>query len=97
MSQSATIFNDPPRSYPQLIATYGFLPNLFRAQSTIPRAIEAEERLIDTVVVCQGRLSRGHKDAILNGVATVRGSDYCRALFGPVSYTHLTLPTIYSV
>jgi RNA polymerase sigma-70 factor (ECF subfamily) len=82
MSQSATIFNDPPRSYPQLIATYGFLPNLFRAQSTIPRAIEAEERLIDTVVVRQGRLSRDQKDAILNGVATVRGSDYCRALFG---------------
>lgn len=82
MSQSATIFNDPPRSYPQLIATYGFLPNLFRAQSTIPRAIEAEERLIDTVVVRQGRLSRDQKDAILNGVATVWGSDYCRALFG---------------
>jgi RNA polymerase sigma-70 factor, ECF subfamily len=82
MSQSATIFNDPPRSYPQLIATYGFLPNLFRAQGTIPRAIEAEERLIDTVVVRQGRLSRDQKDAILNGVATVWGSDYCRALFG---------------
>jgi RNA polymerase sigma-70 factor (ECF subfamily) len=82
MSQSATIFNDPPRSYPQLIATYGFLPNLFRAQGTIPRAIEAEERLIETVVVRQGRLSRDQKDAILNGVATVWGSDYCRALFG---------------
>jgi RNA polymerase sigma-70 factor (ECF subfamily) len=82
MSQSATIFNDPPSSYPQLIATYGFLPNLFRAQSTIPRAVEAEERLIDTVVVRQGRLSRDQKDAILNGVAIVWGSDYCRALFG---------------
>jgi len=83
MSQSATIFNDPPGSYPQLVALHGFLPNLFRAQSAIPRAIEAEERLIDTVVVRQGRLSRDQKDAILNGVATVRGSDYCRALFGP--------------
>ena len=82
MSQSATISNDPPRSYPQLVAAYGFLPNLFRAQSAIPRAIEAEQRLIDTVVVRQGRLSRNQKDAILNGVATVRGSDYCRALFG---------------
>ena len=82
MSQSATISDDPPRSYPQLIATYGFLPNLFRAQSAIPDAIEAEQRLIDTVVVRQGRLSRNQKDAILNGVATVLGSDYCRALFG---------------
>jgi RNA polymerase sigma-70 factor, ECF subfamily len=82
MSQPATISNDPPRSYPQLIAAYGFLPNLFRAQSAIPHAIEAEQRLIDTVLVRQGRLSRNQKDAILNGVATVWGSDYCRALFG---------------
>jgi RNA polymerase sigma-70 factor (ECF subfamily) len=82
MSQSATISNDPARSYPQLVAAYGFLPNLFRVQIAIPRAIEAEQRLIDTIVVRQGRLSRDQKDAILNGVATVRGSDYCRALFG---------------
>ena len=82
MSQSATIFNDPPRSYPQLIATYGFLPNLFQAQSAIPQAIEAEQQLINTVLVRQGRLSRSQKDALLNGVATVRGCDYCRALFG---------------
>jgi len=82
MSQSATISNDPAKSYPQLVAAYGFLPNLFRVQSAIPHAIEAEQRLIETVVVRQGRLSKHQKDAILNGVATVRGSDYCRALFG---------------
>src|SRR3974390_839341 len=82
MSQPATIPNDPTRSYPQLVSAYGFLPNLFQAQSDIPNAIKAEQRLIETVVVCPNRLSRNQKDAILNGVATVRGSDYCRALFG---------------
>ena len=82
MSQSSTTSNDLPRSRPQLVAVYGFLPNLFRVQSAIPHAIEAEQRLIDAVVVRQGRLSRSQKDAILNGVATVRGNDYCRALFG---------------
>src|SRR3974390_1098974 len=82
MSQPATISNDPSRSYPQLVAAYGFLPNLFQVQSAIPDAIEAEQRLIETVLVCQNRLSRNQKDAILNGVATVCGSDYCRALFG---------------
>jgi RNA polymerase sigma-70 factor (ECF subfamily) len=82
MSQPATISNEPSKSYPQLIAAYGFLPNLFQAQSAIPHAIEAEQQLVNTVVVCQGRLSRSQKDAILNGVATVRRSDYCRALFG---------------
>jgi RNA polymerase sigma-70 factor, ECF subfamily len=82
MSQPATISNQSSRSYPQLIGAYGFVPNLFLAQSAIPQAIEAEQKLINTVVFRQGRLSRDHKDAILNGVATVRGSDYCRALFG---------------
>ena len=82
MNQSSTISNDLPKSHPQLVAVYGFLPNLFRVQSAIPHAIEAEQGLIDSVLVRQGRLSRNQKDAILNGVATVRGSDYCRALFG---------------
>jgi RNA polymerase sigma-70 factor, ECF subfamily len=82
MSQPATISNEPSRSYPQLIAAYGFLPNLFQAQSALPQAIEAEQQLINIVVVRQGRLSRSQKDAILNAVATVRSCDYCRALFG---------------
>jgi alkylhydroperoxidase family enzyme len=82
MSQLATMSDDPPKSYRQLVAVYGFLPNLFQVQNTFPQAIEAEQRLIETVVVPQDRLSRHQKDAILNGVATVRGSDYCRALFG---------------
>ena len=81
MNQPATISNDPSSSYPQLVAVYGFLPNLFQLQSAIPHAIEAEQRLIEAVVVGQNRLSREQKDAILNGVATVLGSDYCRALF----------------
>jgi RNA polymerase sigma-70 factor (ECF subfamily) len=81
MSQSSAISNDLPGSHPQLVAVYGFLPNLFRVQGAIPQAIEAELRLIDTIVVRGGQLSRNQKDAILNAVATVRGSDYCRALF----------------
>ena len=81
MSQFATTSNGPSRSYPQLIAVYGVLPNLFREQSVLPRAIEAEQRLIDAILVQRRRLSRNQKDTILNGVAMVRGSDYCRALF----------------
>jgi len=76
MSQFPTISTDPPRSYPQLVAVYGFLPNLFRSQSALPRAVEAEHQLIDAVVVRQGRLSRDQKDAILKGVASVRENEY---------------------
>lgn len=82
MSQPSTISSDLAASHPQLVAVYGFLPNLFRVQSAMPRAIEAEQQLINTVVVREGRLSRTQKDAILDGVAGVRSSDYCRALFG---------------
>lgn len=82
MNESTTIFNGQPRSYPQLIAAYGFLPNLFQAQRAIPHAIEAEQQLINAVVIREGMLRRNQKDAILNAVATIRGSDYCRALFG---------------
>src|SRR5438552_3929014 len=82
MSQSSTISSELPRSHPQLVAVYGLLPNLFRVQSAMPHAIGAEQRLIDRVVVRQGRLTRNQKDAILNSVAIVRGNDYCRALFG---------------
>jgi RNA polymerase sigma-70 factor, ECF subfamily len=82
MSQPATISKDPVRSYPQLIAAFGFLPNLFRAQNALPRVIEAEQQLINAVVIRPGRLSRTEKGAILNSVAKGWGSDYCRALFG---------------
>lgn len=82
MRQPATISNDPMRPYPRMIAAYGFLPNLFRVQSALPGVIEAEQQLIEAVVVRPGRFSRTEKEAILNSVATVRGSDYCRALFG---------------
>src|SRR5258706_13323374 len=82
MSQFPIISSDPPRSYPQLVAVYGFLPNLFRAQRALPRAVEAEHQLIDAVVVRQGRLSRDQKGALLKGVASVGDKDYSRALFG---------------
>lgn len=68
--------------HPQLVAVYGFVPNLFHAQSQLPRAIKAEERLVDAVVVCKNRLSRHQKESVLCGVASIRENDYCRALFG---------------
>jgi RNA polymerase sigma-70 factor, ECF subfamily len=65
-----------------LAAVYGFVPNLFLCQNELPRAIEAEERLINAVVVRESRLSRGQKEAILHCVADVQKNDYCRALYG---------------
>jgi RNA polymerase sigma-70 factor, ECF subfamily len=82
MSETVAARNEPSGRYGVLIAAYGFVPNLFSAQSGLPRAIEGEERLIDAVVMQENRLSRRQKEAILLCVANVRESDYCRALYG---------------
>src|SRR5712691_10729807 len=82
MSETLATRNEPLGRYGGLVAAYGFVPNLFRVQSELPRAIEAEERLIDTVVIRKNSLSRSQKDTILYGVARVRENDYCRALYG---------------
>jgi RNA polymerase sigma-70 factor, ECF subfamily len=81
MSDTLATSNEPSGRSDRLIAAYGFVPNLFRAQSELPRAVEAEERLIDAVVIRENRLSRDQKEAILQGVASVRENDYCRALY----------------
>jgi RNA polymerase sigma-70 factor (ECF subfamily) len=82
MSGTLAARNEPLGQDGGLVAAYGFVPNLFRAQSQLPLVIEAEERLIDAVVMCDNRLSRRQKEAILLCVANVRENDYCRALYG---------------
>jgi RNA polymerase sigma-70 factor (ECF subfamily) len=82
MSESFPIRNEPLGEYPGLVAAHGLVPNLFRAQSELPRVIEAEERLIDAVVVRENVLSRLQKESLLHGVASVWGNDYCQALYG---------------
>ena len=61
---------------------YGFVPNLFIAQSLLPLAIDAEAHLLNAVVIREDRLSRRQKENILLRVAEARENDYCRALYG---------------
>src|SRR3974377_1525726 len=62
-----------------LVEAYGFVPNLFGLQKKLPRVIEAEQQLIDVIVVRESGLSRRMKDGLLRIVASAQGSDYCRA------------------
>ena len=82
MSELRAIRKEPFGQYPALVAAYGFVPNLFRAQSELPRAIEAEQRLIDAVVVRENALSRRQKQSLLQVVASVWDNPYCQALYG---------------
>ncbi len=81
MSESHAIRNEPFGQCPGLVEAYGFVPNLFRAQSELPRVIEAEERLIDAVVVQGNALSRRQKESLLQTVASVGENHYCQALY----------------
>ncbi len=58
----------------------GFIPNLFRAQSLLPRVIEAEVNLEETVLQKDGAISRVQKDRILLSVAGARNDRYCLTL-----------------
>lgn len=74
--------NEPLGQDGGLVAAYGFVPNLFRAQSHLPLAVVAEERLIEAIAIRENRLSRRQKEAILLCVADARENDYCRGLYG---------------
>ena len=52
-----------------LIAAYGFVPNLFRVQGALPRAIEAETRLLCAIQCNEGKLTSRRKRLLLRALA----------------------------
>src|SRR5260370_14431326 len=72
--------NEASGPFRGLIEAYGFVPNLFGLQKKLPRGIESEQRLIDTILVRDSGLSRALKGCLLQIVASAKGSEYCRAL-----------------
>ena len=57
----------------------GFVPNLLRAQTLLPRAIEAQTKLENAVRLREGAISRLQKERILLSVAADRQDTYCVA------------------
>ena len=80
MGRTVATRNEQIEPFRGLVEAYGFVPNLFGLQKKLPRVIEAEQRLIDAIVVRESGLNRGLKDCLLRIVANTQGSDYCRAL-----------------
>lgn len=58
---------------------FGTVPNLFRAQTLLPRLIEAEAGLAAAVLLDEQNLSRRQKEFIMLAVAAVYGNSYCFA------------------
>jgi RNA polymerase sigma-70 factor (ECF subfamily) len=59
---------------------FGFNPNLFQAQSRLPRLIDAEVFLLESILFHERALPRIHKESILLAVAAARRSVYCVTL-----------------
>jgi RNA polymerase sigma-70 factor, ECF subfamily len=66
---------------------FGFIPNLLRAQSALPRLIAAHAKLEEAVCLRDGAISRIHKERILLSIAADRRDNYCAALDTEVLYS----------
>ena len=55
----------------------GFVPNLLRAQTLLPRLVEAQAKLEIAVCMHEGAISRIQKERILLSVAADRENPYC--------------------
>jgi RNA polymerase sigma-70 factor, ECF subfamily len=69
-------------AYSASVEPYAFVPRVFAAQQALPKAIQAEQRLIEAIAAQEGGLSRRHKDRLFWTVASVWGHD-CRRVTGP--------------
>jgi len=58
-------------------ANFGFVPNLFRAQTLLPRVIEAEARIAGAVLLREKALSRRQKECMLLAVSAAHRNIYC--------------------
>jgi len=69
-----------PDSFGPFVAlreSMGFVPKLFRAQTLLPRVIEAEAQIAASVLLKQSELSRTQKECILLVVAAAKLNTYC--------------------
>src|SRR5215467_13127090 len=63
--------------FAQIKNTFGFIPNLFRAQTMRPDLIEAEVQLVGAILVKEGALTRKEKEYIFIVCSAANLSTYC--------------------
>src|SRR5690242_16312720 len=59
---------------------YGFVPRLYRAQSSLPSLVEAEANLANAILYRDTAVSRIEKESVVLAEAAGRGNAYCAAL-----------------
>ncbi len=68
----------PPFAFFQ--RSFGFVPNIFRAQTLLPHVIEAEARTVETILLTGDVLPRVAKEYILLVVSAANFNSYCVAV-----------------
>jgi uncharacterized peroxidase-related enzyme len=63
--------------FADIMKTFGFLPNLYRAQAIRPDLIEAEDQLVNAILIKEGALTRKHKEYIFLVCSAANLSTYC--------------------
>ena len=69
--------------FPPFVAfreSFGFVPNLLRAQTLLPRVIEAQAKLEGAMRLQEGAISRIQKERILLSIGVDRRDAYCMTL-----------------
>jgi uncharacterized peroxidase-related enzyme len=56
---------------------FGFIPNIFRAQTLLPRVIEAEAQIASAVQLKECALSRKQKECVFLAIAAANKNTYC--------------------
>lgn len=69
----------------ELMRIFGFVPQLFRVQGAEPRLLAAVVRLLDEIVLTEGRLSRTNKEGLFHVVCGALGNQYAQSLFATAS------------
>jgi uncharacterized peroxidase-related enzyme len=62
-----------------MLASFGFIPNFFKAQAIRPDLIEAEAQLVDAIMLKEGALTRQQKEYIFLVCSAANLSTYCVA------------------
>ncbi|MGH9314150.1 MAG: peroxidase-related enzyme [Vicinamibacterales bacterium] len=63
--------------FAKLQERFGFVPNIFRAQTLLPRAIEAEAGIAEAVLLSERDLTRVEKERLLLRIAGAHGNTCC--------------------
>ena len=82
MSENLVAANESFQHDPDSTGAHGFPPDILRAQSALPSAIDAERRLVGAILLSESRLTRLRKLAILRCVSEIGGNEHCRDLHG---------------